>query len=294
MLRTLALLVALAAVPFGPWAASPVAAQVAAPQPLPPAIGPKQALLQESLVAALRLPDLISVMHDEGIDYGKQLADQLFPGQDGGSWHKTVRRIYAPKQMTKLFEADFSPRLDDNQRKGALEFLTSPLGRRIVAREISARRAMLDPDVEAEAAAQIARMAAHHDPRLAQIRRFARINGLVEANVAGALNANFAFYTGLADGHAPGLDLSRNTILSDVSSQQPEVTKETRAWLFPFLVTAYKPLSNAELDRYIAFSQSASGKALNRALFAAFDVMFVHISHELGLAAASVMAGENL
>jgi hypothetical protein len=294
MLRKLALLLALAAVPLGPWAGHPVAAQVAAPQPLPPTIGPKQARLQDSLIAALKLPDLISVMHDEGIDYGKQLADQLFPGEDGKSWRATVRRIYAPEAMNKLFEADFNPRLNNIQRKGALEFLTSPLGRRIVALEISARRALLDPDVESAAEARIAQMAARHDPRLAQIRRFARINGLVEANVAGAMNANFAFYSGLAEGHAPGLDLSRNTILSDVSSQQPEVTKETRAWLFPFLVTAYKPLSNAELDRYIAFSQSRSGKALNQALFASFDVMFVHISHELGLAAANVMAGENL
>lgn len=287
MLRTLALLLAVAAAPV------PALAQVAAPLP-PPALGIETSKLQQRLLTALKVPDLISVMHNEGIDYGKQLSEQLFPGQDGKSWDATVRQIYDRKAMAKLFEADFNPRLDDGQRRAALDFLTSPLGARIVHLEISARRALLDPETSAAADAQVKKMAAHHDPRLLQIRRFARINGLVEANVAGALNANFAFYSGLVDGHAPGLDLSRDTILSDVTAQQPEVQKETRAWLYPFLVTAYKPLTDAQLNRYIAFSQSKAGRALNQALFASFDVMFVHISHQLGLAAANVLAGENL
>ncbi|WP_102223068.1 DUF2059 domain-containing protein [Acidimangrovimonas sediminis] len=246
------------------------------------------------LYAALRLPDLLEVMRDEGVDYGKALADQLFPGDDGPAWQATVRRIYDPRRMTELFEGAFGPRMSDRDRHAALVFLTSPLGRRIVGLEISARRALLDPDVEAEAEARLKAMAAHKDPRLALLRRFAEANGLVEANVAGALNANFAFYTGLADGHAPGLDFDRDQILAEVAHQQEEVRRETRGWLYPFLATAYAPLSDDELHRYIEFSQSPAGKSLNRALFASFDVMFNHISHDLGLAAAGMLGSENL
>lgn len=287
MLRQLAFALALGV-------AAPATAQVAAPQPLPPPLGAQQDAVADNLTQALRLPDLIQVMHDEGLDYGQQLAKQLFPGDDDATWKATVRRIYDPKTMMKVFEADFRPRLTDLQRQTAIAFLTTPLGRRIVLLEISARRQLLDPDAETAAEAVVRRMAAANAPRLQMLRRFAQINGLVEANVAGALNANFGFYTGLAEGQAPGFDLSRATILSDVTGQQAEVRKETIAWLFPFLVTAYKPLSDAELKRYIAFSQSPGGRALNQALFASFDVMFVHISHELGLAAANVLAGENL
>lgn len=295
MLKKLALFLPFALVPLAGALASPVPAQVAAPQrQAGGAARGAEAGQQARLVAALHLQELLGVMHEEGIDYGKQLADQLFPGEDGPGWQAIVRTIYDPAQMRALFEADFAHRLTPEQRAGALAFLTSPLGRRVVGLEISARRALLDPDVENAARARVRQMAKSDDPRLAQLRRFAEVNGLVEANVAGAMNANYAFYIGLADGHAPGLDLDRKTILRDVAAQEDEIRDETRAWIFPFLATAYKPLSDAELNRYIAFSQSPAGRALNRALFASFDVMFDKISRRLGLAAAGMLSQQNL
>ena len=44
----------------------------------------------------------------------------------------------------------------------------------------------------------------------------------------------------------------------------------------------------------IAFSESDPGRALNRALFAAFDARFVEISRALGLAAARYMTTSEL
>jgi hypothetical protein len=62
----------------------------------------------------------------------------------------------------------------------------------------------------------------------------------------------------------------------------------------PYLAMAYQPLSDADLEAYIAFSRTPEGQVLNRALFAAFDALFNALSRDLGLAAARLMAGQDL
>ena len=68
----------------------------------------------------------------------------------------------------------------------------------------------------------------------------------------------------------------------------------TGGWLLTFLGLAYQPLSDADLDAYIAFSETPAGQVLNRAQFAAFDALFAEVSHRLGVAAAGHLAGEDL
>ena len=62
----------------------------------------------------------------------------------------------------------------------------------------------------------------------------------------------------------------------------------------PFLMLAYQPLSDQELDAYIAFSTTPAGQKANRAVFAAFDAMFVQVSKELGQSAGRLMAGQDI
>ena len=57
---------------------------------------------------------------------------------------------------------------------------------------------------------------------------------------------------------------------------------------------AYRPLSDDEIAAYTALSETPEGQALNTALFATYDAMFVTISRDLGLAAAQFMAGEDI
>jgi hypothetical protein len=57
---------------------------------------------------------------------------------------------------------------------------------------------------------------------------------------------------------------------------------------------AYQPLSDEELDTYIAMARTDEGRALNRALFAAFDEVFTDISATLGLAASRFIVGQDI
>lgn len=248
------------------------------------------------LTRLLRIDDVMEVMRAEGLDYGADLQPELFPGSGAARWLGLVAEIYEPDAMLQRFEAVFGPEMaaEPAALTASLDFFASEQGQRIVELELAARKALLDEAVEEAARAQAAEMRRDDDPRVGMITRFAEANDLIERNVAGALNANLAFYRGMVAGGAFDGGLSEGEILADVWSQEAEVRRETEEWLFPFLAMAYQPLSDDDLRAYLAFSETPPGQVLNAALFAGFDAMFEVISQDLGLAAARMMSSEDL
>lgn len=248
----------------------------------------------DDLLAAMRIPDMLSIMREEGIDYGSELGEDLFAAGTSDRWDSLLSEIYDVDKMHTLVRRDFSEAMEDTDLDPLIAFFSSDTGQRIVGLELGARRAMIDDDVEDAARESYRQMLseAEPEPRLAQIDRFIGVNDLLEANVTGALNASFRFYRGLVDGG--GFSMTESEIVSDVWAQEPETREDTEEWLHAFLLLAYRPLEDAVLDRYIDLSATPEGKTLNRALFAGFNAMYDEISYALGLAAAQQMQGQDL
>jgi len=238
---------------------------------------------------------VIDVMRDEGIAYGSEMEDELFPGRGGAGWRAMVSIIYDTRAMHDRFDAAFTAALDGTAEVPQITaFFGSDLGQRVLRLEVDARRAMLDPAVE-EAAKQVFADLGSADPgRLAALTAFVEANDLIESNVMGAMNASLAFYQGMAEVGAFQDVMPEDQMLADVWAQEPEVRAETVDWLFPYLALAYRPLSDADLQAYQDFSESPAGQAVNTALFAAFDAVFVAVSRDLGRAAARQMQGQEL
>ena len=244
----------------------------------------------------LQIPGIIAVMRLEGLDYGRSLEDEMFPGRGGDAWDATVALVYDQPTMLRRFQTAFAAELQGDPAAVAavVGYFDTPLGQRILTLEVEARQALLDKAVEAAAKERADQMAADADPRMAALRDFATANDLIEANVQGALNANLGFYQGMAEAGAFGEDMTEDQMLADVWGQEPDIRKETEDWLFPFLALAYGPLSDADLQSYTDFSRTPAGKKMNTALFAAFDAVFVQISRDLGRAVAHQMTGDDI
>jgi hypothetical protein len=112
--------------------------------------------------------------------------------------------------------------------------------------------------------------------------------------VASALNTNFAYVRGLQEGGALDPSVTESDVLADVWSQEPEIRAEATEWLYSFLLMAYGPASDEDIEALIAFSETEPGQAVNRAVFQAFDGLFEDISRELGQASAREMVTEEL
>ena len=248
----------------------------------------------DALIEALRLPEMLEVMREEGIAYGEDIGIDLFDGGGNPEWSEIVSTIYDLDRMQSVVYAGLGVELDGADVGAMVAFFNSEPGRTIVSLEVSARRALLDDAVEeaSKEAAAIAMM--DETDRFQLVRRYVEANDLIETNVVGAMNSNYAFYTGLLDGGAFPGDLTEEQILTDVWSQEPEIRSNTTEWVYSYLMLAYQPLSDGDLETYIAFSQSDAGQALNAALFAAFDDLFEGISRELGLASSQYMAGQDI
>ena len=291
--RTLLVLLAMAA-PVG------LSAQAVPNQTVPNQPAPNQTELAQpsanldALFAALDLEAVMGVMRDEGTAYGVTLEQDLFPGAGGKAWEAQVATIYDPARMSAIFLDRLRQELPAQGIDIMVDFFGSARGQRIIKLELSAREALLDDAVEEVADQNYAAMQAENDPRLALLKQFAEVNDLIESNVSGAMNANYAFYVGLVDGGAFPYDMPEQQILSDVWGQEADIRGETESWLYAYLGMAYQPLSDDDLEAYVAFSRTPEAKALNRALFAAFDAMFTGISRDLGLAAAKFIGGQDI
>jgi hypothetical protein len=281
----------------GPWTGAqvlpwprPAAAQTAAPLPA------------ARLAPLLQTAALMEVLAAEGRAHGGEIGDSTFDPITAARWAAVVSAIHNPDAMRLLFDAALNGALAMHA-EALVEieaFLASAAGRRIVGLELEARRALIEPAASDAAALAFQRLQARGDARLAALRRFVEVNDLVEANVTGGLNANFAFLRGIAEaggGLGGGLGdgaIDEAGILADLWSQEDVIRQETEDWLLPFLALAYRPLTDAEMDDYIAFCASSAGRVLNRALLAAYDALFVAISQQMGRAAGRMMAGSDL
>jgi hypothetical protein len=184
--------------------------------------------------------------------------------------------------------------LGDRDMSPLLMFFTSDLGQDIVELEYTARVVFLDEAIAEGAIAQYKSRELEDDPMLAAVRSFVATNDYVEANVAGALNSNFAFYTGMIDGGALSSRMPNSDILADVWAQEPEIRMNTEEWLYSYLLTAYQPLGVEGLNAYEQIMATPEGRAMNVALFEGFDQMYVAISRELGQSVAGYMLAEEL
>lgn len=287
-LRALTLALGLSLTPGLIWAEQTAAPQLVQSAAIDPSIS--------ALSDVMQMDEIIAVMRQEGLSHGTTLEDEMFPGRGGDRWAATVSAIYDIQVMRDGFDRGLSRELaaDAEALQQITDFFASPLGQSALSLEIAAREALLDPATEDAAKVAWEDMLAKDHPRVKLLQDFALANDLVESNVMGALNANLAFYKGMASTGAFPEDMTEEQMLSDVWSQEADVRAETEDWLFPFLALAYQPMSDEDLKAYVAFSGTDAGKKINAALFSAFDDVFTKISYALGSASARQMQGEDI
>ena len=247
-----------------------------------------------ALAQALQLEPIIEVIRLEGLAYGDQLANDLFPGPIPAEWPDLIDAIYDLEQLERRLMANLEAELDGADIAPMITYYTTDPGATIAQLEAEARRARLDADVE-QASIESAALAAMEDtPRFQQLESLVAANDVVETNIVAAMNFNYAFYLGLVEGGAMGGDISESQILADVWAQEPMIRSQTNEWVYSFYHLALQPVSDADVDSYIAFAESDAGSTLDQALLNAFEPVFLDISRALGLAAAQMMVVQEL
>jgi hypothetical protein len=276
-------------VPLGPGLMAPAPAHAGTPVTV-------DAGRISGLAAQMQLGPLMTVLREEGLAYGAALDQDRLAGSGGVPWRAEVARIYDPARAQALVETGLQAAFaaDPEALAAAETFYASDLGGKVARLEVEARRAFLDPAVRDAATVAWQDMLDRRDPRAARIRDLVAATGLVDRNVEGTLNARLALMHGLVEGGRGTSRVTEADILAHVSGQQGAARAAAEAWLYPYMALAYQPLSDADFAAYADFLTSPAGRKVNDAAFAAFDGVFAHLSHDLGLAAASRIAGQDI
>lgn len=244
------------------------------------------------LMDVLQISALSRILQDEGTKFGASLNENWLNGQGGPAWQQQVERIYDRDRITERIRAGLETTLQGDALELTITFFASSLGQRIITLENSARVAMDDDDIDAEARERWSALQDRDPHRFAMLTRMIDAGDLVNRNVTSALNSNFQFLRALVDGGA--FVMSEDEILGDVLAERDDITTDTDAWIGAFMLLAYSPLSDAELETYVSFAETPTGAALNAGFFAGFDPLYRDISYALGRALALNMAAEEL
>lgn len=248
-----------------------------------------------ALARDVQIDRIIAVMREEGLDSARTLRADMFPDAGERRWLAEAETIYDPARMESDFLQAFSAALAENPAVSDMrDFMGGDFGQRVIGLELAARKALLDPAVEDAASVAWLELQEEDGARTRQIERFVAVNDLMDSNVTGAMNANLAFYRGLMVAAPAESAMTEADMLAAVAGTQDQIAMETEEWLYPYLTLAYQPLSDDEMERYLAFCASDAGRDLNRALFAAFAAMFDRISMDLGMAAGRRMQGSDI
>ena len=234
----------------------------------------------ERLILALRLAERVELDAAAALARARALDAEIFGASGASAWQPDMARLLRAADMLGALRDRLRADLTEAERLAALDFYETAAGRWITALDLSARRALADPDLVAAAAAALATHRAGAEPGDGPPLRLVAAPGMVARSIAGAVLFRLRFRAGLRDGGAlpPGPGPSMARILADA----PQIRQRSTERLLARLLLAQGPLDPAEAARQRAFAETGPGRALEAALFAGLDLAQARLAYGLG------------
>jgi len=245
----------------------------------------------QELYGALRLNDIVEIIHQEGVEQIDVYAENYIPPRSTSQFAEQAQSIFDRNEIKSAL-LDGLTKLEPNQMAKALDYFTSAQGVFFAGLETTARAAISDDAVEEQAKEMVAQAQRNDPSRIALLEQSIETLQMVDYNIQAAQESQYSFLSELAQ--ADVIDFSQGEILALIAEDQGALTDMVQEWLLAFTYMAYSPATDDELLGYIAFQTSEAGQALNESLFDAFRVMDVTQSRKMGRLVASFMAAQEL
>jgi len=212
-----------------------------------------------------------------GITTQPELASKMTEAQLG-TVLKAFEAAYAPSRLSADIDAELVKQLKPAAAKDALAWLESDLGVRITALENGATELANDPEKMAAAQKLLERL----PPRRAE--RYIALMKATGADESGAqivLNSSLGIAYGAAaalGSSPPDLDALRK----ELEAGRPQMVEAIGNTYIVMFASVYQDVAEADLDKYLAFAESPSGKAYHKAITVALDVALTNAAKEAG------------
>ena len=193
----------------------------------------------------------------------------------------SVSKAYDPVVMKQTMARRLRKDLRLADIDGALGWLSSPLGRRVTQLEEE------HSTPEAYQAMQAWAQSLKEPPpeaRMDLIRRFDEAVGITEFTVTSIKHTQLAMVAALtATQPAAKQRAAFDNVTQMFELRRPELLRNVTQQTLPHMLYIYRSLSDADLQRYIAYAASPVGKRYHAASKAALDDAIVRASHNAGV-----------
>lgn len=192
---------------------------------------------------------------------------------------RAFSNAYAPTRLATDITAELPGQLKAAPAQDALKWLESDLGRKITALEDAASKQASDPSVMEQAQETYQRLS----PRRAErYERLVKASEVAESSTQLLINTSIGTAYGVASTTGSTTPPDIDAIRREIERNREEMTDTLRGQFSVLFSSAYQTLSEAELDQYIAFMESPSGRAYNKAMAAAIDKAMVKAAKDAG------------
>lgn len=208
-------------------------------------------------------------------------------------WRTTAKTVLDAETLTRRLSAAMTGRIDLGEEAELNRFFVSQLGRRISTLERDmARLAPLEQDDAIALGHGLDSVAA--SARLALFDRLMALNSL-EISRAMVCQSVRAMLLGLALTHQrPPIELPWGDIDAQVAAMQPSLVSELGAAQRALMAYAYRSLSDAELETYVAFLERPAARHFYAEAAFAVNQIVSTVMREFGETLAARMASVSI
>ncbi len=198
--------------------------------------------------------------------------------------HDRIKSVIAVSFDAKKILASVQKSLERNLAKGdlkaALKWLNSPLGKKITKLEEDSSTAEAYQDLQAVGPGLLA--GSMGTERFEKIKRLDSATGATEFSVNMLQNLQAAMASAAASAAPDANRPSYDEILEMVNMNKAQVQSQVERMVQMQFLYAYRGLADNEIDRYIAFAESKTGRRYHQATVNAVNDALVEAARKFG------------
>lgn len=184
------------------------------------------------------------------------------------AWITAANEVVSEENLEATMRAEFATMFDDKERSAIFEFQDSPFGRRVTAIERQAMDPSLRPVMLSKGKELASSLGQKRAALLAGILDSA---GGRESSVAMAMNITMAMLKGMKIGGLLPDSIDDKQLNNIIARQKTKIEAAVDLELPATMAFTYHPLSDQELDRYLGFLNSRTGRSVSRKVLPALD-----------------------
>jgi uncharacterized protein YbaP (TraB family) len=197
-----------------------------------------------------------------------------------------IAEAFVAEHLNAIVLRQMEAQLRQDEMQGILAWLNSPFGKKCT----DLYKASLTPKTPAELKEFLTkiRKAPASPNRLKLIRELAAVTRARELALEIAVHTRLAVTTVLADTLPSVQKRPFSEILDEADKNRPLLESPVDQQITPLLIYTYRPLSDAELARYIAFARSSLGARYHRSMLNGIKLAVMDASIRFGSAMADM------